>query len=56
MANKPERKGGAANFVDTMLERARENKPVTPQTRFDQVDEVQLEQVMTNLKKGVVRR
>jgi hypothetical protein len=38
------------------LESAQENKPVTPQTRFDKVDEAQLEQVMANLKKGVIRR
>lgn len=60
MAIKPEKKGGAtgsaASFVSTMLESARENKPVTPQTRFDQVDEAQLEQTMNNLKKGVIRR
>lgn len=56
MINKPEKKEGAPTFVSTMLESSRENKPTTAQTRFDQVDENQLEQTMNSLKKGMFRR
>ncbi len=56
MEKTPSRRSGAGNFVDSMLQSAREIKEVQPQTRYDNVDQAQLDKVMANFKKGVVRR
>ena len=55
MEKTEQKKGGVSNFVDSMLKSAQESKEVKPQTRYDRVDEAQLEKTMMNLKKGVVR-
>ena len=56
MASKPIRRDGVSNFVGSMLDSAAENKEVKPQTRYDNVDQDQLQKTMENLKKGNVRR
>ena len=56
MASKPIRRDGVSNFVGSMLDSAAENKEVKPQTRYDNVDQDQLQKTMENLKKGIVRR
>ncbi len=50
------KKESAPNFVSTMLQSAQDATPVKAQTRFDQVDEAQLQKTMDSLKKGVLRR
>lgn len=56
MATKPLKREGVLNFVDSMLESAKENKEVKPQTRFDNVNPDDIEKVMVNIKKGRVRK
>jgi len=56
MAIKPVKREGPLNFVDSMLHSAQETKEVKPQTRYDNVNPADIEKVMANLKKGVVRR
>jgi hypothetical protein len=50
------KKDGASNFVASMLQSAQENKEVKPQTRYDNVDPAQIDKVMANIKKGLVRK
>ena len=50
------KKEGALNFVDSMLQSAQESKEVKPQTRYDNVNPSDIEKIMANIKKGVVRR
>ncbi len=45
-----------SDFVRTMLTSAEERKEVKPQTRHDLVNQEELDLVMANIKKGVVRR
>ena len=47
---------GVGNFVDSMLKSAEEKKEVKPQTRYDDVDMTELDQLMASIKKGAVRR
>lgn len=49
-------KSGVDNFVNAMLTSAQENKEVKPQAVNNNVNEEQLQKIMTNLKKGIVRR
>ncbi len=50
------KKDGASIFVASMLQSAEENKEVKPQTRYDNVDPAQIDKVMANIKKGLVRK
>lgn len=55
--NKPTpKKDGASTFVASMLQSTQETKEVKPQTRHDNVDPAQIEKVMANIKKGMVRK
>lgn len=55
--NKPtQKKDGASIFVASMLQSAQDNKEVKPQTRYDNVDPQQIDQVMANIKKGLGRK
>jgi len=56
MALKPVKREGSLNFVDCMLQGAEEIKEVKPHTRYDNANAADIEKVMANLKKGVVRR
>ena len=56
MAEKTNKRAGVPNFVHSMLESAEDVREVKPQTRYDHVDQDQLEKTMANLKKGIVRR
>lgn len=56
MSQKPTAKKDITNFVTTMLQSAQETKEVNPQTRYDNVDPQQIEKVMANLKKGMLRK
>ncbi|HIG92833.1 MAG: hypothetical protein QT02_C0010G0004 [archaeon GW2011_AR9] len=56
MEPKPVKKEGVFNFVDTMLKSADETKEVKPQNRYDTVDPAEIEKVMANLKKGMMRK
>lgn len=56
MADLNQKRVGVPNFVKTVLESAKDDREVKPQTRYDNVDEKQLENVMANLKKGITRR
>lgn len=53
---KPIKKEGAPSFVDSMLQSAQDIKEVQAQNRYDNVNPADIEKVMANLKKGVVRR
>ncbi len=53
---KPVKKDGTTIFVDSLLQSAQETKQVKPQTRYDHVDEKELEKTMANLQKGMIRR
>lgn len=53
---KPAKKDGVFNFVDTVLKSAQESKEVKPQNRYDDVDPADIEKVMANLKKGMMRK
>ena len=53
---KPAVKKDVSNFVASMLQSAQENKEVKPQTRYDNVDQEQIDKVMANIKKGLVRK
>ncbi|MBT4539331.1 hypothetical protein HOI26_02270 [Candidatus Woesearchaeota archaeon] len=46
---------GKANFVSAMLESAEKTKETKAQTRFDHVDEDQLQNFMAKLQKGKTR-
>ena len=50
------KKDGTTIFVDSLLRSAQETKQVKPQTRYDQVDEKELEKTMASLQKGMIRR
>ncbi len=50
------KKDGASIFVSSMLQSAQENKEVKPQTRYDNVDPGQIDKLMANIKKGLVRK
>lgn len=56
MTQKPLKKDSASIFVASMLQSAQENKEVKPQTRYDNVDQEQIDQVMANIKKGLARK
>ena len=57
MEMKPtQKKVGPSTFVESMLQSAQESKEVKPQTRFDNVNPSDIDKVMANLKKGIVRR
>ena len=56
MAEKPIKREGALNFVDSMLSSAKDTTEVKAQTRFDGVNPTDIEKVMANLKKGIVRK
>ena len=47
---------GVQTFVQSMLQSAEEKREVKPQTRHDNVDPAEIEQLMANLKKGMVRK
>lgn len=51
---KPLKKEGAANFVQSMLQSANERTETKAQTRFDLVDDKQLGKVMESIQKGVI--
>lgn len=53
---KPIKKEGAPTFVESMLHSAQDTKEVKAQNRYDNVNPADIEKVMANLKKGVVRR
>lgn len=55
-ANKRIPKERAANFVDAMLKSAQDTKEVKPQTRFDYVDQKELDKLMAKLQKGEVKK
>ncbi len=50
------KKDGASIFVSSMLQSAQDNKEVKPQTRYDNVDPEQIDKLMANIKKGLVRK
>jgi len=50
------KRDGASIFVASMLQSAQENKEVKPQTRYDNVDQEQIDKVMANIKKGLARK
>jgi len=52
----PLKKDGASIFVASMLQSALDNKEVKPQTRYDNVDPAQIDKLMANIKKGLVRK
>ena len=52
----PVKKDGASIFVASMLQSAQENKEVKPQTRYDNVDPQEIDKLMANIKKGLVRK
>ena len=55
--NKPTpKKDGASIFVASMLQSAQDNKEVKPQTRHDNVDPQEIDKLMANIKKGLVRK
>ncbi|MDO8656942.1 MAG: hypothetical protein Q7K45_06925 [Nanoarchaeota archaeon] len=56
MINKPMKKEGPPSFVESMLHSAQDTRDVKPQNRYDNVNPADIEKVMANLKKGVVRR
>ena len=56
MEQKPIKREGVPNFVSTVLKSASENKEVRPQNRYDNVNPADIEKVMANLKKGIVRK
>ena len=47
---------GVQTFVQSMLQSAEEKREVKPQTRHDNVNPAEIEQLMANLKKGLVRK
>ena len=49
-------KDGVQTFVQSMLQSAVEKKEVMPQTRHDMVNQEDVDKIMANLKKGIVRR
>ena len=49
-------KDGVTTFVQSMLQSAADNREVKPQTRHDLVHQEDVDKIMTNLKKGIVRR
>ena len=53
---KTPKKKDVPNFVAAMLESAQDNKEVKPQTRHDNVNPTDIEKIMANLKKGMVRK
>ena len=53
---KPVKKEGSAIFVSSMLQSAQEVKEVKPQTRYDHVNEKELEKTMASLQKGMGRK
>ncbi len=53
---KPAQKKDVSNFVASMLQSAQETKEVKPQTRYDNVDPAQIEKVMANIKKGMLKK
>lgn len=53
---KPVKKDGASIFVASMLQSAQDTKEVKPQTRYDNVDQEQIDKVMANIKKGLARK
>ena len=56
MADLNQKRAGVPNFVRSMLDSAKDNKEVKPQTRYDNVNDSDIEKVMANLKKGIARR
>ena len=49
-------KDGVTTFVQSMLQSAADNREVKPQTRHDLVHQEDVDKIMANLKKGIVRR
>ncbi|MEK6939824.1 MAG: hypothetical protein AABX31_03785 [Nanoarchaeota archaeon] len=56
MSQKPVKKDGASIFVASMLQSAQDNQEVKPQTRYDHVDPQEIDKLMANIKKGLVRK
>ena len=56
MEQKQIKREGVPNFVSTVLQSAKESKEVKPQNRYDNVNPAEIEKVIINLKKGIVRR
>ncbi len=56
MADLNQKRVGVPNFVKTILESAKDDREVKPQTRYDNVNDSDIEKVMANIKKGIVRR
>lgn len=51
------KKEGVSNFLGTMVSSANDRpQEVKPQTTFTNVNEQEIEKVMANLKKGIIRR
>ena len=50
------KKDGASIFVASMLKSAEDNTEVKPQTRHENVDPEQIDKLMANIKKGLVRK
>ncbi len=50
------KKDGVQNFVSSMIDSSKDNREVKPQTRFDNVDTAEIDKLMANIKKGLVRR
>lgn len=50
------KKEATGNFIRAMLQSVEEKKEVKTQTRHDNVNPAEIEQLMANLKKGLVRK